>query len=136
MDWTKINDAVIAEFRASGGKVAQFGDLPVVLLHTIGARTKTLRLVPLILIHDGDDQLLFGSAAGSQQHPAWVHNVRAQPDIDVELGTERFAARIEELDPAEARRRAETQESGSKQFADYVKSAAPRQIPVFRLTRP
>lgn len=39
MDWKTLNTQVIAEFRANKGKVAQFGDLPVVILHTIGAKT-------------------------------------------------------------------------------------------------
>ena len=79
--------------------------------------------------------LLFGTAAGSPKHPTWYYNLRANPEIDVELGTERFAARIEQLPDDEAARKVERQAAGSEQFTAYRKSAAPRAIPVFRIVR-
>jgi len=136
MDWKALNDQVIAEFRANQGKVAQFGDLPVVILHTIGAKSGKLREVPLVLIVEDDGtMLLFGSAAGAKDHPVWVHNLRAQPEIDVELGTEKFRANVKELSDVEASAKVSVQAERTQQFADYVTNAAPRQIPVFTIER-
>ena len=79
MDWSTLNPEVIREFRANAGKVARFGDLPVVILNTVGARTGRILEVPLITVLDDGEMLLFASNAGSQRHPVWIHNVRAHP---------------------------------------------------------
>lgn len=135
IDWKKLNPAVVSEFRDNGGKVAQFGDLPVVILHTIGALSGTVREVPLIVIYEGEKMLLFGTAAGASTHPDWYHNLRAHPRIEIELGEERFTADVLELPEDEAQKRVEFQAGSVPQFAAYVESAAPRTIPVFSIVR-
>jgi len=135
LDWKTLNRDVIAEFRANGGRVARFGDLPLVILHTLAADTGTLREVPLIVVPDGARQLLFGTAAGAPEHPRWVHDLKAHPRITVELGTERFTADVLELSPAESAQQVRDQAAGSAQFKKYQESAAPRAIPVFAIQR-
>ena len=54
LDWKQLNPEVIAEFRANEGRVARFGDLEVVVLHTLGARSAKILEVPLIVVPDGD----------------------------------------------------------------------------------
>ena len=135
LDWSQLNKEVIEEYRANGGHVARFGDLPIVILHTIGARTGKILEVPLITILDGDEMLLFGTAAGSPRHPSWYYNLRAHPDIEVEYGTERFAARINQLSDEAARTKVEAQARTSEQLVQYLESAAPRVIPVFSIHR-
>jgi deazaflavin-dependent oxidoreductase (nitroreductase family) len=135
IDWKKLNPAVVSEFRANGGKVAQFGDLPVVILHTIGARSGMVREVPLIVIYEDEQMLLFGTAAGASTHPDWYYNLRAQPRIEVELGQKCFTADVVELPEDEAQRHVDAQAESVPQFSDYVKSAAPRKIPVFSIIR-
>jgi deazaflavin-dependent oxidoreductase (nitroreductase family) len=134
-DWKTLNQEVVSEFRTNGGKVAQFGDLPVVILHTIGARSGKVREVPLIVIREGEEMLLFGTAAGASTHPDWYFNLRAYPRIEIELGTERFTADVIELPEPEARQKVESQVGSVPQFAAYVESAAPRTIPVFSIAR-
>jgi deazaflavin-dependent oxidoreductase (nitroreductase family) len=131
-DW---NTAVIKEFRANGGKVAQFGDAPLVILNTIGARSGTIREIPLVALIEGDEITVFASAAGSPKHPDWFHNLVAQPQIDVEYLSERFAATVEQLDDEAAAAKLATQATLMPQFGEYVKSAAPRVIPAFSITR-
>lgn len=135
MEWSRLNPAVIDEFRSSGGKVAMFGDLPVVVLNTRGARTGKMLDVPLITVIDDDQMFLFASNAGSSRQPAWVYNVRAHPEITVEYGDSSFDARIIELGEAEAAAKVALQAARSEEFAGYVKNAAPRIIPVFRISR-
>lgn len=135
IDWKTLNQDVVSEFRANGGKVAQFGDLPVVILHTIGARSGKVREVPLIVIREGEEMLLFGTAAGASAHPDWYFNLRATPRIEIEFGTERFTADVIELSKDDARQKAEIQAASVPQFAAYVESAAPRTIPVFSIAR-
>ncbi|CAN5830658.1 nitroreductase family deazaflavin-dependent oxidoreductase [soil metagenome] len=131
-DW---NAAVIAEFRANGGKVAQFGDAPLVILHTVGARSGEIRETPLAALHDGDDLVVFASKAGAPTNPDWYHNLKAHSDIDVEFGTERFAAHVRELPADEAATKLAAQAALMPQFGEYAASAAPRQIPALVIER-
>jgi deazaflavin-dependent oxidoreductase (nitroreductase family) len=136
MNMKTFNQTIIEEFRANGGKVAMFAGHPMVILHTIGAKTGREHLVPLVLtINEDNEWLLFGSYAGAQKHPIWVSNLRAKPNITVEYATEHFAARIEELPDEEAREKVGIQAGISEKFAEYVKLAAPRNIPAFRVYR-
>ena len=131
-----FNKQIIEEFRANEGRVAMFADFPMIILHTIGRKSGNTLLVPLVLTVKNDgEMLLFGSFAGAKDDPAWAHNLRANPDIDVEVGTETFAARIEELSADDARAQCATTAANNETFAGYVESAAPREIPVFRVHR-
>jgi len=135
VDWNTLNPQVIDEFRANDGRVAMFGDKPVVILHTIGAKSGRVRETPLVVVPDGGEMLVFGTAAGAARQPDWYFNLRAHPRITVECGTERFTADVIQLPEADARRKVEAQARSVPQFAAYVASAAPREIPVFRIAR-
>ena len=134
-DWTTFNASVIEEFRANAGHVARFGDLPVVVLHTIGARSGSVREVPLIAVFIDDRMLLFGTAAGAATHPSWYFSLVANPTITVEYGTETFTADVVLLSPAEGERIVLDRAASTPQLADYVAAAAPRAIPVFEILR-
>ncbi len=134
-EWQRFNDGVVAEFRANEGRVGAFGDLPLVVLHTIGARSGMVREIPLIPVERGDDVLFYGTAEGSRTDPAWVHNLRAHPRITVEAGDGRFDATFEELALQEADAIVAEHSRSTPVLADYVASAAPRPIPVFRMHR-
>lgn len=131
-DW---NTAVIEEFRANGGRVEQFGDAPIVVLNTIGARSGALREIPLVALHDDDEMFVFASAAGAPKHPDWYHNLLATPEIEVETGTDTFRARLTPLDDPDRGQRLEQQAALMPQFAQYAIDAAPRLIPVLRVAR-
>ncbi|MFP6794087.1 MAG: nitroreductase/quinone reductase family protein [Pseudomonadales bacterium] len=130
-----FNEKIIEEFRANNGQVAMFADYPMIILHTVGSKSGKTFLVPLVLTIEDGEMLLFASFAGAKKHPAWVSNLRANPAITVEVGDESFAARVVELAEAEAKSTVQRQADASEQFAKYVESAAPRDIPVFRIER-
>jgi deazaflavin-dependent oxidoreductase (nitroreductase family) len=79
---------VIAEFRANSGRVGgPFEGARLLLLTTTGARSGTPHTVPLGYLPDGAHQfLVIGSAGGSPRHPAWFHNLVAEPRVTVEDG--------------------------------------------------
>ena len=136
MDMQTFNQKIIEEFRANYGRVEMFKDYPMVILHTIGARTGNVHLVPLVLIvNDAKEMLIFGSAGGATEHPAWVHNLRSNPEIEIELGAETISARVIELPEAERRVKTDKQAAISDVFAGYIESASPRKIPVFRIEK-
>ncbi len=131
-DW---NAQVIAEFRANGGKVEQFGDAPLVILHTIGAKSGKLRETPLVALDNEDGLFVFASKAGAPDNPDWYHNLKATPEITVEYGTETFTADVVELPEDIGQARLREQAGLMPQFGEYIESAAPRVIPAFSITR-
>ncbi len=131
-DWNK---QVIEEFRANEGKVAQFGDAPLVILNTIGAKSGKLREIPLVALVEDEAMYIFASKAGATTNPDWYHNLKANPEIAVEFGADSFDARLDELPTDEGQATLARQAAIMPQFGNYVESAAPRMIPVFAIKR-
>jgi deazaflavin-dependent oxidoreductase (nitroreductase family) len=126
-DWNK---KIIEEFRANGGKVGgQFEGAPLLLLHSKGAKTGTERVSPVMYQQDGDRLVVFASKAGAPTNPDWYHNVSANPDVTVEVGTETIAARARVAEGEERERLWSRQKAEWPGFADYEKKTS-RTIPV------
>ena len=85
-------DAHVRIYRRTGGRIGGrfflFGGPDVVLLDHVGAKSGTLRTVPLICLKDGDDLVIVASKGGYPRHPAWFHNLNANPDTTAQLGGE------------------------------------------------
>jgi deazaflavin-dependent oxidoreductase (nitroreductase family) len=132
-DW---NDKVIAEFRENDGTTARFGR-HLVVLHTVGAKTGEARPNPVRGFQEGDGWLVAASYAGQAIDPAWAHNLRAHPELDVEVatdaGVQTVAVRATELPRAERDAAWVGIVAEAPGFADYEKQTD-RVIPVFRLT--
>ena len=131
-DW---NRQVMAEFRANGGKVEQFGDAPMIILGTIGAKSGELREIPLVYLPDGERFVIFASKAGAPNNPDWAYNLRANPSIEVEVGSEKFAATVAEVTGTERDELFAKQAGLMPQFAEYEEKAGDRVIPVFAVSR-
>jgi deazaflavin-dependent oxidoreductase (nitroreductase family) len=86
------NLPVIEEFRAHRGVVADL-EFPILLLTTTGARTGRRRTTPLGFSLDGSRVFVVASKGGAPHHPAWFHNLSANPSVTVELGSETYEAR-------------------------------------------
>jgi deazaflavin-dependent oxidoreductase (nitroreductase family) len=73
------NAGTIEEFRSNHGRVGRgFQDTPLLLLHTVGARSGQPRVNPMYL-RDGDRCVVFATKGGGATNPDWYHNVRAHP---------------------------------------------------------
>ncbi|HUF97891.1 MAG TPA: nitroreductase/quinone reductase family protein [Ilumatobacter sp.] len=131
-DW---NLAIIEDFRANGGKASQFGDAPLAILHTIGAKSGKVREIPLVALVEGDEITVFASKGGAPTDPDWAYNVRARPVITVEYGTDTFTATVTELPEDDGQAKLRRQAALMPQFGEYITSAAPRVIPAFSITR-
>jgi deazaflavin-dependent oxidoreductase (nitroreductase family) len=84
---------MIEEFRANEGVVRSFGDVPVLLLHTSGAKSGRTRVNPLATLPNDDGTLyVFASKGGAPTNPDWYHNLLAHPEVEVEFRRERFSA--------------------------------------------
>jgi deazaflavin-dependent oxidoreductase (nitroreductase family) len=129
------NEDVITEFRANAGKVGGIlADSDLVLLTTIGARTGQRRTTPVAYFRDDADIYVIASYAGSDSHPAWYRNLVANPEITVEVGSEKFAATAVEAPGEERDRLYAKAASHQPAFAQYQASTT-RRIPVIVLKR-
>jgi deazaflavin-dependent oxidoreductase (nitroreductase family) len=127
------NRKVIDEFRANEGKVGGFFQGQPMLLHHAGARTGTERVSPLVYQQVGDSYAVFGSFGGQPRDPQWFRNLLAHPDVTIEVGSSTVQARARVADRDERARIWATQKERMPHFADYEKTAAPREIPVIVL---
>jgi deazaflavin-dependent oxidoreductase (nitroreductase family) len=104
---------------------------PILLLHTLGAKSGQARTTPLLYTPHGGDFIIVASKAGAPHHPAWFHNLRAHPDdVAVEVGGRRLAVRprvAEEPERGELWQLANDNYNG---FEKYDQRAGGRIIPV------
>lgn len=95
-----------AVYRATRGAVGHRfpGAPPMLLLDHVGAKSGTRRTTPLVYVRDGEDLVLVASKGGHPRHPGWFHNLRANPDTTVQVGSRRRAVRARVADPQERAR--------------------------------
>jgi deazaflavin-dependent oxidoreductase (nitroreductase family) len=131
-----FNARVIEEFRANAGKVGgSFEGAPMVLLTTTGAKSGQPRTAPLVYLPDGDRIVIFASKAGAPTNPDWYHNLKANPQVTVEVGDEQFETTAEEITGDERDRLFAEQVSRMPGFQAYADNTD-RIIPVVALSRP
>jgi len=133
-DW---NTGVIEEFRTNEGKVGgSFEGASMLLLHTVGARTGTPRVNPLVYLPDGDRFVIFATKGGAPTNPDWYRNLMAHPDVEVEIGTETIPVHAQEIqDDAEREGLYARQIERREGFREYPDKAQGRRIPIVALTR-
>jgi deazaflavin-dependent oxidoreductase (nitroreductase family) len=129
-----FNSQIIDEFHANGGRVGgMFEGSSLLLLHHTGAKSGTSRTSPLAYLEDGDRYVIFASKAGAPTNPDWYHNLKAHPNVTIEVGTDKLDVVASEAAGEERERLFRTQAGRSPQFAEYEKKAG-RVIPVVVLT--
>ena len=134
-DWNAFNHGVVEQFRANGGVVpGRWATQPLLILTTIGARSGQLRTIPLVYSTDDDRLVVIASKGGSPTHPDWYHNLIANPDATVELGSETFPVRAQVAEGVDRRRLFDQQAALMPFFAEYERTT-PRAIPVVVLIR-
>jgi len=134
-DMNEFNHNLIAEFRANDGKVdGAFAGAPLLLLTTTGAKTGRKHTTPLVYLKDGDRVVVFGSKGGAPTHPAWYHNLVANPGVTVELAGDTFEARGVTIEGDERERIFAAQKDAMPAFKEYEEKTD-RQIPVIVLER-
>jgi deazaflavin-dependent oxidoreductase (nitroreductase family) len=135
---SKQNRPIVDEFRAHEGRVGgYFAGMPLLLLHSHGAKSGTERINPVAYLRLDDDAVaVFASYGGRERNPDWFYNVVAHPDVEVELGTEDYPAHARVAHGDERKRIWERQKATLPQFAEYErKTAGHREIPVVVLER-
>ncbi len=106
--------------------------LPVVIVTNRGASSGKLRKTPLMRVEHGGRYAAVGSQGGAPKHPQWVHNLRADPHVEVQDGPRKQDMVARELDGEERRQWWDRAVAAFPSYADYQRRTD-RQIPVFLL---
>jgi deazaflavin-dependent oxidoreductase (nitroreductase family) len=131
----ELNQNVIAEFRANGGKVGgPWASADVLLLHNVGARSGRARVSPVAYVRDGADLLIVSSFGGAPHNPAWYWNLKAHPRTTIEVGTEIVEVAASEAGDDEYARLWAIITEAMPGMLEYQKRTT-RRLPVIRLAR-
>lgn len=126
-----------ALYKRSDGRVGHnMIGVPTLLLRTIGRRSGATRTNALVYARDGDDYLLVASNGGADRPPAWLHNLRTNPEVEIQIGRERrrgTASIIEPSDPNYERLWKLVNENNRDRYTAYQRQTA-RPIPVIAIT--
>ena len=119
-----------------GHRVPLPGMPPSLLLHTVGAKTGTQRTNTLSYFPDGGDYYVVASKGGDPKAPGWYHNLKANPDIEINLGPKRLAVTAKTVlpdDPDYPRLWHIVNRDNGNRYNGY-QSRTSRKIPLVRLT--
>ena len=116
-------------------KTGKFGELPSLVLTTVGSKSGLERKTPLAYFPAGDGSwLIVASYAGAAKNPSWYYNLAAHPDrVSIEFGGRSESVVAEQLHGAERDAAWRQITAASKRFADY-QSKTDRELPIIRLT--
>jgi deazaflavin-dependent oxidoreductase (nitroreductase family) len=134
-DLNEFNRNLIDEFRAKGGNVTgMFEKSPLVILTTTGAKSGEPRTFPVVYTRDGDRLVVIASKGGSDENPAWYHNMVAHPTVTVELPDETYQARAVVTEGEERDRLFRAHADRMPNFDEY-QTKTRRRLPVIALER-
>ena len=139
-DWTppewlipSISRTHILLYRLTGGRIGGSADgMPCIILRTIGRRSGKPHTVCLSYLPDGESMVVVGSFGGARHHPAWYHNLRANPDVVVQDRKRVFAAKARTLTGDEREAVWEDRIASAPRYARY-QARTEREIPLVRL---
>jgi len=127
---------LIKHLRENKGKApaGPFEGRDLVILTTKGARSGTVHESPIVFSRDGDKYVVVASKGGAPTNPSWYHNLKAHPEVTVEIGGEKFKARAHETSDADYERLYQNHAAKMPAFNEYRKKTS-RHIPVMVLER-
>ena len=135
MDWKYFGKVHSLLYRLSGGRLgARMGWIDVALVEVVGRKSGKLRTVPIACYPHRDSVVVSASNSGMERHPAWYLNMKANPEVMVQLGRERFAAVAEEVPEEEREALWEKIVKINKHQGEYL-SNTERRIPLVFLRR-
>jgi deazaflavin-dependent oxidoreductase (nitroreductase family) len=131
----RLHDAI---YKGTNGRIGHRipGAPPSLLLHTIGAKTRKPRTTSLTYARDGDNYVVVASKGGDPRSPGWYHNLKANPNVEINVGPTRFAVTAQPVtadDPDYARLWKIVNQNNANRYEAYQKRTS-RRIPVVVLT--
>src|SRR4051812_19111780 len=132
--WQGMQASHLALFRASGRRLGtRFGGVTVLFLHHFGAKSGAERVSPLLYIEDGKNLAIIASKGGHEKNPAWYYNLKAHPDVRVEMRGEVRNVKARVADGEERERLWKKAATVWPDYNAYAKRAPHREIPVIVL---
>lgn len=107
----------------------------MLLLDHVGAKSGTKRTTPLLYFPDGDNVVIVASKGGYPKHPAWYHNLKANPDTSAQIGGERRSVHARVATPTERERLWPEAVRAYGGYRDYAARSKGREIPLVILER-
>ena len=131
LDWVREQVELYEGSGGTEGTTLRDTGMPCIIVTHTGNKTGGIRKIPLMRVRIEDSYVLIGSYGGRPKDPVWVHNLRANPDVEIRDKTETFKMRIREVsDDTERKRIWDISAEVFPPYNDY-QAKAPRQIPVF-----
>jgi F420H(2)-dependent quinone reductase len=134
--WERFTDLNTWIYRRSGGRFGNkmpFTGAPIILLHHVGRKSGQHRVSPLIGLPDGERWVVVASKGGTDKHPAWLHNLRASPETEIEVGRERLPVTARVVGEAERDELWPRLVELYPPYEDYQRYAGERRIQVVSL---
>jgi F420H(2)-dependent quinone reductase len=130
-DWVREQVELYERSGGTEGTTLRDTGLPVIIVTHTGHKTGAIRKTPLMRVKDGDNYVLVGSQGGAPEHPAWVHNLRVNPNVEIRDRTVVLPMRVREVEnEAERARLWNLAVAAFPPYADY-QAKTTRKIPVF-----
>jgi len=130
-DWVREQVELYERTNGAEGHTLRETGMPVIIVTNTGNKTGAIRKTPLMRVADGKTYVLVGSKGGAPQHPVWVHNLRANPDVEIRDEAEVKSYRVRELEDGDERSRLwELSVEAFPPYAEY-QGRTERKIPVF-----
>jgi F420H(2)-dependent quinone reductase len=130
-DWVREQVELYERSGGTEGTTLRDTGLPVIVVTHTGNKTGAIRKTPLMRVKVGDSYVLVGSQGGAPKHPAWVHNLRVNPAVEIRDRTVAQPMRTREVeDEAERARLWAAAVAAYPPYAEY-QAKTTRKIPVF-----
>ena len=131
LDWVRKQVELYESSGGTQGTTLRDTGLPCIIVTHKGNKSGAIRKIPLMRVQDGDNYVLVGSYGGNPKHPVWVHNIRADPDIEIRDETEVFKMRVREMTDDATRDRLWQISAVAFPPDDEYQAKTNRKIPVF-----
>ena len=131
LDWVRKQVELYEGSGGTQGTTLRDTGLPCIIVTHKGNKSGAIRKIPLMRVQDGDNYVLVGSYGGNPKHPVWVHNIRADPDVEIRDETEVFKMRVREITDDATRDRLWQISADAFPPYDEYQAKTDRKIPVF-----
>ncbi len=129
--FTKIHVSIFR--RTKGKRMNKFRGMDVLLLTTVGRKSGKIRTTPLLYVNYNGSYLITGSNGGSDKHPAWFYNLKANPQVEIELNGDKLQAHAE-IAPKEEKEVLWPLFIKEGKFYESYQSKTTREIPVIKIS--
>ena len=131
LDWVREQVELYESSGGTQGTTLRDTGLPCIIVTHKGNKSGAIRKIPLMRVQDGDNYVLVGSYGGSPKHPVWVHNIRANPDVEIRDETQVLKMRVYEITDDATRDRLWQISADAFPPYDEYQTKTDRKIPVF-----